>query len=156
MTEDTSSDDALMSQNVRIADGQTSITIVYQQDHQASGINPVAVGHTIVVEGRTNLQPSDNTITVELCGEDASVGLPFTEEWGQNGQWSVTLDTIDASTGTYTVEADDGDRRGRTGRIDQHADGDADRNADAHRGWRPQVRRHRHLGRAAGYPPRIN
>ena len=106
--EDSASDDQLVNQNARLVDTQSRIVNVYQSGNQASGINPVAAGETLVVEGQTNLQPEDNTITVELATEDVSVGLSATEEWGQDGQFSVEIDTTDAATGTYTLEIDDG------------------------------------------------
>jgi major cell surface glycoprotein (TIGR04216 family) len=105
--EDTASDDQLVNANTRLVDAQSDILNVYQQGNQATGVNPTAVGNTMVVEGRTNFQPDDNTITVELSNEDTTVALSSTEEWGEDGMWSVQLDTADASTGTYTLEADD-------------------------------------------------
>jgi major cell surface glycoprotein (TIGR04216 family) len=90
-------------------DAQSDILNVYQQGNQATGINPVAVGNTMVVEGQTNLQADDNTVTIELSNEDATVALGSTEEWDSDGQFSVQLDTADASTGTYTLELDDSD-----------------------------------------------
>ena len=106
--EDDATDDQLVNQNARLVDTQSRIVNVYQEGNQASGINPVAAGETLVLEGQTNLQPDDNTITVELGTEDVSVGLAATEEWGQDGQFTVEIDTIDAATGTYTLEIDDG------------------------------------------------
>lgn len=108
-TEAAASDDQLVNQNARITGAQTNILNVYQSDNQASGVNPVAVGETLVVEGQTNLQADDNTVTVELGNEDTTVGLASTEEWGQDGQFSVEVETTDAATGTYTLEVDDGD-----------------------------------------------
>jgi major cell surface glycoprotein (TIGR04216 family) len=106
--EDSASDDQLVNQNARLVDTQSNIQNVYQEGNQASGINPVAVGETLIVEGQTNLQPDDNTVTVELGNEDTTVGLAATEEWGEDGQFSVEIDTTDAATGTYTLEVDDG------------------------------------------------
>lgn len=108
--EDTASDDLIVTTQFRFVEARTQISAVYQQGRSASGINPVAVGNTMVVEGVTNRQPEDNTIVVELSNDDTTVDLASTEDWNtQNGRWSVTLDTSDAATGTYTVEADDGD-----------------------------------------------
>ena len=106
--EDSATDDQLVNQNARLVDTQSRIVNVYQSGNQASGINPVAAGETLVLEGQTNLQPDDNTITVELATEDVSVGLSATDEWGQDGQFSVEIDTTDAATGTYTLDIDDG------------------------------------------------
>jgi major cell surface glycoprotein (TIGR04216 family) len=107
--EDSASDDQLVNQNARLVDAQSNIVNVYQSGNEASGINPVAAGETLVLEGRTNLQPDDNTITVELGNEDTTVGLASTEEWGSNGEFMIEIDTADAATGTYTLEVDDGE-----------------------------------------------
>ena len=106
--EDSASDDQLVNQNARITDAQSNVQNVYQSGNQATGLNPVAAGETLVVEGQTNLQSDDNTITVELANEDTTVGLASTEEWGQDGQFTLEIDTTDAATGTYTLEIDDG------------------------------------------------
>jgi major cell surface glycoprotein (TIGR04216 family) len=107
--DDTASDDSIVNQNARLVDAQSSITNVYQSGNQAEGINPVAAGETMVVEGQTNLQPDDNTITLELSSEDTSVALGSTDQWNRNGEFSIELDTEDAATGTYTLELDDGE-----------------------------------------------
>lgn len=104
----TASDDLLESQQVRLTDAQTRITDVYPRDSAATGINPVAVGDTMIVQGETNLQPEDNVITVELRNEETTVGLTSTDLWGQDGVWVVEIDTDGAAVGTYTLRAEDG------------------------------------------------
>ncbi|MEF8890277.1 MAG: HVO_2072 family ArtA-dependent S-layer glycoprotein [Haloferacaceae archaeon] len=104
----TASDDLLESQQARLTGAQTRVTDVYPRDSAATGVNPVAVGDTVIVEGETNLQPEDNTITVELANEDTTVGLTSTELWGQDGVWVVEIDTEGAAVGTYTLTAEDG------------------------------------------------
>jgi major cell surface glycoprotein (TIGR04216 family) len=108
-TGDTASDDQLISRTVRLVDARSDVANVYGGGREATGVNPVAVGETMVVEGRTNLQPDDNTITVELSDGDTTVALASTETWGTDGRWTVELDTADAATGTYTLQTDDGD-----------------------------------------------
>lgn len=106
--EDAASDDAVVSANAQNTDGRISITAVYQDGDKAGGLNPVAVGETMVVEGTTNAEPEDTTITVELANDDTPATRVTTEPRDQNGRWSVALDTTEASTGTYTLEVDDG------------------------------------------------
>jgi major cell surface glycoprotein (TIGR04216 family) len=75
---------------------------------EASGVNPVGVDDTMVVEGSTNLRPDDNAITVELMTTDgSSVALSTTDEWSYDGTWMVSLELDDVQTGTYDLEADD-------------------------------------------------
>ena len=107
--EDTASDDTIVNQNARLVDAQSNLQNVYQSGNQAAGINPVAAGETMVVEGTTNLQPDDNTITLELSNEETTVALGSTDEWTRNGEFTIELDTEDAATGTYALELDDGE-----------------------------------------------
>ena len=104
----TASDDLLVSQTVQLTDARLQITDVYQRNSAETGINPVEVDNTMIVEGTTNLQPEDNVIAVELRNAEISVDLTTTELWGGSGNWVVRLDTDDAAPGTYQVEADDG------------------------------------------------
>jgi major cell surface glycoprotein (TIGR04216 family) len=104
----TASDDLVESEEVRLTNAQTRITDVYPSDSAATGINPVAAGDTMIVEGETNLQPEDNVITIELGDQETTVELTSTELWGQDGVWVVEIDTDDAAVGTYTLSAEDG------------------------------------------------
>ena len=106
--EDDATDDRLVNANVRLVDSQSRIVNVYQEGNEASGLNPVAAGETMVVEVQTNLKPDDNTISLEVQNEDVTVGLSAVDEWGDDGRATLTLDTEDAATGTYSVEIDDG------------------------------------------------
>ena len=109
--EETASDDLIVTQTFRLSESSTSIDTVRAEGTGTSGINPVAVGETMVISGSTNLEPDDNTINVEVTDSDGnSLALADTDEWNtNNGQYSVTVDTSDFETGTVTVEADDGD-----------------------------------------------
>ena len=104
----TASDDLVETEEVRLTDAQTRVTDVYPSDSAATGINPVAAGDTMIVEGETNLQPGDNVITIELGNQETTVELTSTELWGQDGVWVVEIDTDGAAVGTYTLRAEDG------------------------------------------------
>uniref|UniRef100_UPI003EBB6724 PGF-CTERM sorting domain-containing protein n=1 Tax=Haloplanus sp. C73 TaxID=3421641 RepID=UPI003EBB6724 len=107
-TEAVASDDRMVTSQFRLADSRTTIGSVYPDGMQASGVNPVGVDDEMVVEGRTNLRPDDNSITVELLTQDGdSVALTTTEDWGYDGQYMVSIELEDVQTGTYTLEADD-------------------------------------------------
>jgi major cell surface glycoprotein (TIGR04216 family) len=107
-TEAVASDDRMVTTRFRLADARTTIGPVYPDGMEASGVNPVAVDDTLVVEGRTNLRPDDSAITVELLTQEGnSVALATTDEWGYDGMYTLTLELEDARTGTYTLEADD-------------------------------------------------
>ncbi|WP_299335211.1 HVO_2072 family ArtA-dependent S-layer glycoprotein [Haloplanus sp.] len=106
--EEVASDDRIVTETFRLADSSTAVGDVYPEGAEASGINPIAVDDTMVVEGTTNLRPDDNSITVELNTQAGdSVALSTTDEWGYDGQWSLTLELEDIQTGTYDLEADD-------------------------------------------------
>jgi hypothetical protein len=66
----------------------------------------------MVVVGRTNRKPEDNTVSVEVS--DGPTPQAFdaaaTDRWGQFGVWAVTIDVpADADPGNYTLRSDDGD-----------------------------------------------
>ncbi|GAB3701663.1 HVO_2072 family ArtA-dependent S-layer glycoprotein [Halorubrum pallidum] len=108
------SDDLAVSETFRLNDATLSVSNVYAEGAEASGVNPVATGETVVIEGSTNRQADDNSITLDmLTQEDNSVASTSTDDWGNNGQWSATIDTSDLETGTYIIEADDGDSTDR-------------------------------------------
>lgn len=71
----------------------------------------VTAGETMLVRGRTNRKPDDNTITVEAVDGPTTEALDIvsTDQWGLDGIWQVRLDTDGAEPGVYTLEADDGD-----------------------------------------------
>ncbi|WP_338739945.1 HVO_2072 family ArtA-dependent S-layer glycoprotein [Haloplanus salilacus] len=107
-TEAVASDDRVVTSTFRLADSQSTIQSVYPEGMEASGVNPVGVDDTMVVEGATNLRPDDNSITVELMTQEGdSVALTTTDEWSYDGQWMVSLELEDVQTGTYDIEADD-------------------------------------------------
>ncbi|WP_141212148.1 HVO_2072 family ArtA-dependent S-layer glycoprotein, partial [Halorubrum ezzemoulense] len=112
--DETASDDLIVSTSFRINDPTLSINNVYPESTEADGLNPVAVGETVVVEGDTNRQPDNAAITVELLTQDEnSLQTASTDQWGSDGQFNVTMDTSDLETGSYIIEADDGESTDR-------------------------------------------
>ncbi|PAU84988.1 major cell surface glycoprotein [Halorubrum salipaludis] len=108
------SDDLIVSENFRLNDATLSINDVYPEEAESSGVNPVATGETMVVDGDTNRQSDIAAITVEILGQDdTNYDSVSTDEWGNDGQWTASLDTSDLETGTYIIEADDGDSTDR-------------------------------------------
>jgi hypothetical protein len=90
-----------------IAEGNTSIQQVTAEN--GTETDTIAVGDTMVVQGSTNLQPDDNAIIVDLENEDGDIiATASTDQWGQDGIWSVSISTTDLSPGEYTLVADDG------------------------------------------------
>ena len=112
-TDDVASDDLLLEQDFRYADGRTTIEAVGPEGENVTGINDVSVGDTMVVQGLTNRKADDNTITVEVV-DGPSAGqfeTASTDQWLNDGVWSVALEVPDdVEPGLYTVEADDGDQ----------------------------------------------
>jgi major cell surface glycoprotein (TIGR04216 family) len=105
--DDTGSDDLIVNEQFRLSDGLTTIESIS---------SPVEANGTVEVEGTTNRKPDDNTVTVEILNEeDESVTVDSTDEWGSDGQWSVSVDLSDTDVepGNYTVESDDGDNTDR-------------------------------------------
>lgn len=101
--DDTASDDLMVTQEFRLVDGLTTI----------ESIEGGEAGGTLTIMGNTNRKADDNTITVELLQGDTSVEINSTEEWNNNGQWSVDVPLSNVEPGNYTVEADDGDNTDR-------------------------------------------
>ncbi|NHN66025.1 major cell surface glycoprotein [Haloarcula sp. JP-Z28] len=106
--DDTASDDLIVNEQFRLTDGLTTVE---------SATSPVEANGTIEVQGTTNREPDDNTITVELLNnEDESITVDSTDNWGTDGQYSVSVDLsdVDVEPGNYTIEVDDGDNTDRT------------------------------------------
>jgi len=113
--EDDASDDIIVSQTFRLTDGTVSIDAVYPEGSEASGINPVAAGDTMVVDGTTNRKADDNSVVVDVLDENGnSLASSSTDMWDSDGVYTVSIDTSDLETGSYTVEADTGDNTDRT------------------------------------------
>jgi major cell surface glycoprotein (TIGR04216 family) len=105
--DDTASDDLIVTETFRVSNSLTTVD---------SATSPVETNGTIELQGTTNNAPDDTTITVELLDQDSnSVTIESTDEWGQDGQFSVSLDLSDddVQPGNYTIEADDGDNSDR-------------------------------------------
>ena len=113
-TEDTTSDDLMITQSFRYTESQTTVDSVYPEEAQADDVNPVATGKTMVVTGSTNLRPDDNSITVEVLNADGnSLEISSTDDWATTGEWNTTSDTSNLEPSIYTVESDDGDNTDR-------------------------------------------
>jgi major cell surface glycoprotein (TIGR04216 family) len=110
--EDEGSDDLLVETDFEFTDADTIINNVYPEGANASGLQPIALGETMTIEGVTNLRPDDNTIVLEMIrgptAESFDVGIA--DDWGTDGQWSTSIPVpSDAEPGTYSLRADDGE-----------------------------------------------
>ena len=112
--EDEGSDDLLVETEFEFTDADTVIRNVYAEGagDNVSGVQPVALGETMQIEGVTNLRPDDNTIVLEMIrgptAESFDVGVA--DDWGTDGTWSTSIAVpSDAEAGTYTLRADDGE-----------------------------------------------
>lgn len=123
------SDDLMRTTNFRLTDPRTTVRdIVPGEQPQLSGVVPIEQGESLLVRGTTNRNPDDADITVEVTeGPDAAeFDLVTIRSWS-GGTWSATFSTPGVSTGTYTVEVDDGestDRRSFTVVDNREADPD--------------------------------
>ncbi|SEP30653.1 major cell surface glycoprotein [Halogranum amylolyticum] len=110
------SDDVVVETPFVLTEGDVRITdVVPASDRQASGVQPIPAGETVVVRGVTNRRPSG--LLIEVIGE-APDGDQFDvttiDDWETDGVWEVELAVpSDALPGTYTVEADDGEQSAR-------------------------------------------
>lgn len=124
---DSGSDDLALFDVFRYTDGRTQIDAVRSAvAPNLTGIDAVAPNETMVVRGRTNRKPDDNTIIVEVTdGPSADAfDVAATDTWGPLGVWRVAIDVPpDAEPGTYTLRADDGDDTD-TVRVEVRAAGD--------------------------------
>ena len=78
---------------------------------ELDSIASVAVGEPLVVTGTTNREP-ETTITISTFAGPMDLPAVIAEvEWPtkDGGVFNATIDTTDAVSGTYTLEADDGD-----------------------------------------------
>jgi hypothetical protein len=106
------SDDLFIDDEFRYTDGATSIDTVRAAGSDATGINAVQPGDTVVVSGVTNRKPDDNTIAVDVTEGPSFTEFPSesTDEWNFTGQWQVQIEVPQTvEPGNYTLEADDGD-----------------------------------------------
>ncbi|EJN57169.1 hypothetical protein [Halogranum rubrum] len=106
------SDDLATDVPFVLAQGNLRLTdVVPNGNRQASGVRPIAAGETMLVRGLTNRQPSGVLVEVTVEGPNETLGPVAAEDWETDGVWTVTLDVpSDATPGTYTVIADDGEQ----------------------------------------------
>ncbi|QGX96720.1 hypothetical protein EI982_16475 [Haloplanus rallus] len=90
---------------------ETVVENVYPAGEEASGINPVPVGSTVVVEGMTNRWFDGNAVTVAFNDPGGTtVSEAQVTEWDADGRWRTTLTTpADAVPATYTIRVSDGE-----------------------------------------------
>lgn len=103
------SDDLLVSEEFRYAEGSTEIVAVTPESLVGvEGIYAVTAGETMVVRGETNRLPDESTILVEAIGGQTPGRLPlaWTDEWNLDGQWAVSMDTTGVEPGLYTLSVD--------------------------------------------------
>lgn len=107
-SDDVGSDDQSQSFQFRLTNARTTVDNV---TGEAGTAGQVSIDSEMSVEGTTNRQPEDTTITVEVISgpSQQEFDLATTEQWGTNGQWNASLNTSGLQPGTYTVEADDGE-----------------------------------------------
>jgi major cell surface glycoprotein (TIGR04216 family) len=110
------SDDRVVDTPFVLTEGNVRLTdVVPASDRQASAVQPIPVGETMVVRGVTNRRPDDLLIDVTVSAPDGdAVDVTTLDDWETDGRWEVELTVpSDALPGTYTVEADDGERSDR-------------------------------------------
>lgn len=107
----TASDDLVSRQTFRIAAPRTEVRdVVPASAPNATGVRPVAAGETTLVRGRTNRNPRDATIVVEVVDDGDVVTDATVRAWGGDGAWTATLALpADLRPGTYTLRTDDGE-----------------------------------------------
>lgn len=114
--EEAGSDDLIVSEEFRLRDDsstQIHNVVPSQLAGNATGIVDIEVGEEMVISGTTNRNPDDATIVVEATEGPslADLGTAVTEDWGQDGEWNVTIEVPEGvEPGQYTIQSDDGER----------------------------------------------
>jgi len=97
--DDTGSDDFVIASSFRLRDAETTMSNLPAE---------IESGDSLTVAGRTNRNPDEASIIVEVFdAEGSSELIASTDEWGSDGAWSVTFDAVDLELGTYSIKADD-------------------------------------------------
>lgn len=110
------SDDLVVDIPFVLTQGDIRINdVVPVRDEQASGIQPVPTGETMLVSGVTNRRPNNVLIEVTADGpNETRLDTVTVDDWETDGVWTAEITVpSDAPTGTYTVQADDGERSAR-------------------------------------------
>ncbi|NHN59312.1 MULTISPECIES: hypothetical protein [Halorussus] len=100
------SDDLLIAEQFDYVDPTTRITTVATESQFVPGrIYSITAGERMVVAGRTNLFPGENTIRIEAVDGPSAGRLPpvWTHDWNADGNWSVAMDTDGLEPGVYTL-----------------------------------------------------
>ena len=102
------SDDLLETTQFRFTGASTSVDRVAPEDTASTGITPVPNGSAMIVRGTTNLDPDDNTLTVELrASPNNTVRSIQLNRWSSNGTFSAEVDTTGLPAGSYMLFVDD-------------------------------------------------
>lgn len=87
-----------------------TIDVVPAAHPQLEGIHDIEAGTTMLIRGKTNLDP-DHVISVEATRGPSADAFPvgFARSWGTDGVWEVTIAVpAEARPGTYRFLADAG------------------------------------------------
>jgi PGF-pre-PGF domain-containing protein len=102
------SDDLLETTQFRFTNASTGVKRVAPEDANRTGITPVPNGSAMIVRGTTNLDPDDNTLTVELrASPNNTVRSIQLNRWSSNGTFSAEVDTTGLPAGSYMLFVDD-------------------------------------------------
>jgi len=106
-------DDLAVRESFRLSGPRTTVTdVVPASTPDATGVQAVPPGGTMLVRGRTNRNPDDATVVVEVIEGPSATSFPMVtaSSWSTDGVWMARLAVPSGATpGTYTVEVDDGE-----------------------------------------------
>lgn len=113
-TRPNASDDQVVSRTFRLTDAMISITRVGPANQSTAGMTPVSRGERLVIAGKTNRDPDQTALRVELT---TAAGTPIVTDtlpkWETDGTYSTAFDTSGISPGTYTFVVSDGETTDR-------------------------------------------
>ena len=106
-------DDLAVRETFRLAGPRTTVTdVVPASTPDATGVQAVPPGETMLVRGTTNRNPDDATVVVEVTEGPSAASFPMATvpSWSTDGVWTARLAVPSGATpGTYTFEVDDGE-----------------------------------------------
>ena len=106
-------DDLAVRETFRLAGPRTTVTdVVPASTPDATGVQAVPPGETMLVRGATNRNPDEATVAVEVTEGPSAASFPLVTapSWSADGVWTARLAVpSDATPGTYTLEVDDGE-----------------------------------------------
>jgi|GEM_PF-1243172 len=88
----------------------TQANVEIERINENQSAQTVTVGSDFTVSGVTNRDPDNAVIIVELRRDGGDiVTVASDEQWGESGEWRVTIELGDIEPGSYTIEASTGD-----------------------------------------------